>query len=105
MSFFNSWNPSDNYMCSKLCYLEETEIAIAQPESYQKRSEIGEDTSSHNKNIAFYLAPFSNSKYFVWIESLGKFSPFSINSIHNKNSTVKQFTCERDNLSVQNPRI
>ena len=61
----DSWNPSNNYMCSKLCYLEEAEIAISQPESYQKRSEIGEDTSSHNRNIAFYLASFSNSKYFV----------------------------------------
>ena len=73
---FNFWNPSDSYMCSKLCCLEEAENAISQPESYQKRSEIGEDTSSHNRNIAFYLASFSNSKYFVCIESHTKFSPY-----------------------------
>ena len=92
-------------MCSKRCCLEEAENAILQPESYQKGSEIGEDASSLNRNIAFYLASYSNFKYFVWIESHGKFSPSSIKSIHNKNSTVKQFTCERDNLSVQNPKI
>ena len=68
--------------------LEEAEIAISQPESYQKRSEIGEDTSSHNRNIAFYLASFSNSNYFAWIESLKKFSPFSINTICYQNFTV-----------------
>ena len=51
-------------MCSKRCCLEEAENAILQPESYQKGSEIGEDASSLNRNIAFYLASFSNSKYF-----------------------------------------
>ena len=65
LSCFNSWNPSDNYMCSKLCCLEEAEIVISQAESYQKRSEISEDTSSHNRNNTFYLASFSNYKYFV----------------------------------------
>ena len=63
MSCFNSWNLSNNYMCSKLSYLEEAENAISRPQSHQKRSEIGEDTSSHDRNIAFYLASFSNSKY------------------------------------------
>ena len=44
LSCFNSWNPSDNYMCSKLCCLEEAENTNSQPESFQKRSEIGDDS-------------------------------------------------------------
>ena len=58
LSCFNSWNPSDNYMCSKLCWKK-------QKTPFRNQNHIKREVKlamTHNENITFYLASFSNYK-------------------------------------------